>query len=257
MFTRISVLSAAALAAAALASPAQATFFSFASDMNSNAYTFGGSAGILGSFTLNDFSRPNTYTLLIDDNNGPLPTLSIPVEFHAALTASSGQSTSITPSLWQHSYHVAGTFGFYNAAGVALLTANVGTTNPALLTVPGTQTAWSSTGAVLGASSYSDITYTASAALITAMGGSAIAGQYGIFAAGSSAPADFAFDLSVLNGGAIGLNVAIDPTTKAPVTAWRSESSFSGSAAAFVPSPGSAALVGAAGVLSIIRRRRA
>ncbi|HMN39670.1 MAG TPA: hypothetical protein PKE29_02420 [Phycisphaerales bacterium] len=257
MFSRISVLGAAAVAAAALASPAQATFFSFASDMNSNAYTFGGSAGLLGSFNITDFSRPNTFTLKIDDNNGPLSTVSIPVEFRAALTASAGQSTSITPSLWQHSYSVAGTFGFYDAAGTALLTANVGASNPAVLTVPGTQTTWSSTGAVLGATSYSDVTYTASAALITAMGGTAAAAQYGIFLGASGTPADFAFGLTALNGGAIGLSVAIDPTTKAPTTAWRSESSFSGSAAGFVPSPGSAMLVGTAGLLMTTRRRRA
>ena len=35
----------AALSLAATAGSAHATFFSFASDMNSNAYTFGGTAG--------------------------------------------------------------------------------------------------------------------------------------------------------------------------------------------------------------------
>ncbi len=256
MYSRIPVLGIAALAAAGMAAPAQATFFSFASDMNSNAYTFSGTAGTAGSFNITDFSRPNTFTLLIDDNNGPLPTLSIAVEFHAALTASAGQSTNITGNVYQHSYSVTGTFGFFNASGAALLTAAVGAINPAILTVPGTQNSWSSAGAVLGASSFSDITYTASSALITAMGGAAIAAQYGIFASSGAAPSDFAFDLTVLNAGAIGQNVAIDPITKAPTSAWRSESSYSGSAGVFLPSPGSAALLGASALMIGSRRRR-
>jgi hypothetical protein len=220
--------------------------------MNSNAYTFGGSAGVLGAFTLTDFSRPNTYSLLIDDNNGPLATIAIPVEFHAALTAGAGQSTNIAGSLWQHSYRVTGTFGFYNAAGAALLTATVGPTNAALFTVPGTQTTWSSSGAVLGADSFADVTYTWSAALITAMGGATVAAQYGIVVGAngtgqSSAPEDFAFDLSVLNAGAIGSSVVIDPTTKAPTSIWRSESSYSGSASPSIPTPGTLGLVGLSG----------
>lgn len=256
MFYRTSILGAAAIVAAAIASPAQATLFSFSSNINSNAYTFGGTAGTLGSFGITDFSRPNTFTLNIDDNNGPLPTLSIPVEFHASITASTGLSTNIAGNLWVHSYRVAGSFGFYDAAGAGLLTATVGPTNPAVLTVPGSQTTWSSTGAVLGADTFSNITYTASNQLIAAMGGAAVAAQYGIFSGASGTPADFAFDLSVINAGAIGQAVAIDPTTKAPTSAWRSESSYSGSAGGFVPSPGAAVLFGAAGLLSMSRRRR-
>ena len=256
MYSRSSALGIAALAALGMAGSAQATFFSFASDMNSNAYTFGGTAGTAGSFSITDFSRPNTFTLLIDDNNGPLPTLSIAMEFHAALTAGAGHSTNIAGNVYQHTYSVSGTFGFFNASGAALLTAAISAINPAILTVPGSQTTWSSTGAVLGATSFSDITYTATSALVTAMGGAAIAAQYGIFAGSSAPPADFGFDLSVLNAGAIGQAVAIDPTTKAPTTAWRSESSYSGSAASFVPSPGSVMLFGTAAFIFGARRRR-
>ena len=237
---RFSAMAAGALALAGLACPAQATFFSFASDMNSNAYTFGGTAGTAGAFSLTDFSRPNTFTLHIDDNNGPLPTLQIPVEFRAAITANTGLSTNIAGNLWIHSYRVTGTFGFYNAAGIALLTATVGPTNPAVLTVPGSQTTWSSTGAVLGSDTYANIVYTASPQLVAAMGGAAVATQYGIAAGSATVPSDFAFDLSVINAGAIGQVVSIDPTTKAPISAWRSESSYSGSAQGFVPSPGAA-----------------
>lgn len=249
----------------AFAGSAQATFFSFASDMNSNAYTFKGTAGAAGagagSFTISEFSRPNTFNLLIDDDNGPLSTLSIPVELRATLTANNGQSTPVVGTLYQHSYRVSGTFGFYDAMGNALLTVNIGAQGPALLTVPGTQNAWSSTGAVLGADSFADVTYTASSALVTAMGGAAAAAQYGIIVGGggtssSVGPDDFGFDLSVLNSGVIGLNVAIDPTTKAPTAAWRSESSYSGSAFTGVPTPASSCLLGIASLTAFGSRRR-
>jgi hypothetical protein len=256
MSFRFSFLGAAAVATAGMACPAHATFFSFASDMNSNAYTFGGTAGTLGSFNITDFSRPNTYMLQVDDNNGVLPTVGIASEFRAALTASAGQSTNIGGSLWLHTYRVVGSFGFYNAAGNALLTVTVGPNNGGLLSVPGSQTAWSATGAVLGADTFSNLTYTATSTLITAMGGTAAAAQYGLALGDLGLPADFGFDLSVLNSGAIGLAVGIDATTKAPVAAWRSESSYSGSAGAFIPSPGSAALLTGGGAFLGLRRRR-
>jgi len=244
----------------ALTGMAKATFFSFASDVNSNAFTFAGSAGTAGAFTLTDFSRPNTYNLLIDDNNGPLPSISIPVEFHANLSVTSGTSTNIAGSLFQHSYRVLGTFGFFDMMGNALLTVTVGP-NAGVLTVPGTATAWSTSGAVLGADSFADVTYSGTAALVAAMGGAATAAQYGISVgasttASSVGPDDFSFDLSVLNSGSIGSGVAIDPNTKLPTAAWRSESSFSGSAFGGIPAPGSLALIGLGGLVAVRRNRR-
>jgi len=244
-----------------IASTAQATFFSFASDVNSNSFTFAGTAGAGGSFNLTDFSRPNTFSLVVDDNNGPLPSISIPVEFHANLSATAGTSTNIGGTLFQHTYHVTGTFGFYDMMGNALLTVNVGPSF-GILTVPGTATAWSPTGAVLGADSFADVTYTSTTALIAAMGGTTAAAQYGVSVGaggtGSSiGPDDFAFDLSVINSGSIGSGVAIDPTTKAPTAAWRSESSYSGSAfGGFLPSPGALSLLLLGGLTSIRRTSR-
>lgn len=256
MASRISVLGAAALAAAGLACPAHATFFSFASGAQSSSYTFGGSAGVLGAFNLTDFSRPNTFLLHVDDNNGALPTLTIPVEFHSSLTARSGQSANIAGGLWLHTYLVTGSFGFYDTLGNPLLTVQVGPLRPAVLTVPGSQTAWSSTGAVLGADSFSDAVYTGSNAFITALGGPVIAAQYGVSSNNFGPPSDFAFDLSVLNAGAPGLAVAIDPLTKAPITTWQSESSYSGSVEGPIPTPGTAALIAGAAFISGSRRRR-
>ena len=257
----LSRVGVSALGLVLAAGSAHATLFSFASGVNSNAFTFGGTAGAAGAFTISDFSRPNTYALLVDDNNGPLPTISIPVELRANLTASFGVSTQIAPTLFQHSYRVTGTFGFYDMMGNALLTAVIGPA-AALLTVPGSATAWSSTGAVLGADSFADVTYTETTAFVNALGGTAAATNYGVTVGptGTSAsvgPDDFAFDLSVINSGSIGANVAIDSVTKAPLTAWRSESSFSGSAVGGIPAPGafSLALLGVG--LAMRRRNRA
>jgi hypothetical protein len=249
----VSAAAGAALALAMAAGSAQATFFSFASDVNSNAFTFAGTAGTAGAFSMSDFSRPNTFSLLVDDNNGPGVTISIPVEFHANMTITGGTSTLLGGGLYQHSYHVLGSFGFYDAMGTALLTVNIGP-NSALLTVPGTQNAWSTTGAVLGADSFADVTYTATPAFVTALGGAAAAAQYGVSVGSSVGPDDFAFSLSVLNAGAVGATIAIDPTTKAPTTAWRSESSYSGSAFAGIPAPGACGLMAIG--LGVIARRR-
>jgi hypothetical protein len=247
---------AGGLVAMGAASQARATFFSFASDDNPSTFTFVGTAGSnSGDFLIADAGRPNTYTLLIDDNNGPLPAIPIAVELHASLTASAGQSLNIGGGRYLHTYDVTGTFGFYDAQGNALLTATVGP-NAGTLIVPGTQTAWSTTGAVLGADSYADVTYTVSQALVDMLGGEAAAGQYGIVV-GSSGPNsndDFGFDLTVINTVQGGLGVAIDVETKAPTSAWESESSFSGSTSVPTPAVGAGMLLGG-GMLAARRRR--
>jgi hypothetical protein len=247
------VLVVGAMGVLGMAGSARATLFSFASDVNSSAYTLAGTAGSAGSFSITEFSRPNTYNLLIDDNNGPLPTLSIPVELHMNLTVTSGTSTLVAGTLYRHSYRVTGTFSFNDMMGNALLTVNVGPT-AGVLNVPGTATTWGTSGAVLGADSYADVTYVESSALVTAMGGTSAAAGYGVVAGSSGGPDDFGFTMSVLNSGSVGAGVPIDPTTKAPTMAWRAESSYSGSA--FIPSPGATALIGVAGLLVGLRRRR-
>lgn len=260
MLSRALVGMAAVIAAAGTVSSAHAAFFSFASDTNSNSYTFAGTAGGTGAgagtFNITDFSRPNTYTLVVDDNNGPNPSISIPVEFRASLTASGGTSTNIVGSLWQHSYQVSGTFGFYNTMGQALLTLTIPSGSPAVLTVPGAQNSWSTTGAVLGSSTFTNISYNATAAFITALGGATAAANLGIIAGPFNPPSDFGFDLSAINAGQLGQAVALDATTKAPLAAWRSEASYSGSAADNIPAPGSVAMLGAGLALAATRRRR-
>ena len=255
MFSRLSYPCFGVVALALAAGSAQATLFSFASDVNDNGFTFAGTAGSGGSFTMTDFSRPNTFTLEVNDDNSSHPTVQLPVEFHANLTVSGGQSTLIAGSLYEHSYSVVGTFGFYDMMGNALLTCAIGP-RAGVLTVPGTQTAWSTTGAVLGGDSYADVTYTASAAFVAELGGAATALNYGIAVGSSTLPDDFAFDLDSINAGAIGATVGIDATTKAPTSGWRSQSSFSGAASGGVPAPGACGLAFVGFAIGVSRRSR-
>lgn len=254
-----SVASAATLAIAGLTGSAHATFFSFASDSNSNNYTFMGTAGSAGSFQVMEASRPNSYKLLIDDDNGPAVTIKLNgVEFRANLTASAAQSVQIAGSIWQHTYRITGTFGFYRD-NAPLLVVSVGANNQGVLTVPGTQNAWSATGAIIGADSFADVTYTVTQTLIDEIvAAGANPATYGL-AVGpggtgtSVGPDDFSFDLTVLNTGTPGTTVQLNPSDKTPTTTWKSESSYSGSA--FIPAPGAAALMAMGGLVALRRRR--
>lgn len=252
------VMGVSALAFLAAAGSAQATFFSFASDVNSNGFTFAGTAGPTGTFTVSQANQVNNFTLLIDDNNGGLPTLSITgLTLQANLTATGGVSQNIVGTLFQHSYRVTGTISFLSGSNT-LLEILIGANNQAVLSVPGTSNQWSTSGAVLGADSFSDVTYRATTNLvnaITAAGGNAAA--YGIAVgpsgiADSVGPDDFAFTLTTINTGTIGTGPTLN-SNRAPTTAWQAESSYSGSTT--IPAPGSAALMGLAGLIAMRRRR--
>lgn len=259
---RTSLTAAAALALAA--SSAHATFFSFASDTNDNAYTFSGSAGNAStpsSFTLtNDLT--SSFSLRIDDNNGAAPEKFVQAKFFATLTVTHANSALIAGTTWRHTYSVTGFFGFNDAiTNTLLLRADIGDATPALMTAIGSENSWSSSGAVLGADSFSTVTYTATDLLVTRLGGAAVAALYGIVVpaggqASSVGPDDFGFDLTAVNTGTPGVLVGLDPTRKTPTTSWKSESSYSGSALNGIPAPSAAGLLGLAGLI-VTRRRRA
>lgn len=255
-------LTVAVIAVASIAGSAQATFFSTASDINDRAFTFTGTAGAAGSFGISAV-QPNAFSLVVSDNNNGAvhPAISIPVGMRAALTATWVNSFPLGGTLFQHVYNVSGEFDFYAPGNPStlLLRCTVGPTNKGFLSVPGTANAWSSTGAILGADSYADVTYFAFPALVTALGGPASAANYGIVVNGdsssSSGPDDFGFDLTVLNAGLLGQNVALDAQSKLPTTTWSSESSYSGSALGGIPAPAAASLLGMAGLVAARRRR--
>lgn len=243
-----------AVAGLGLAASAHATFYSFASDGNSNGYTLTGTAGAGSSFQISS-QLVNSYTLLVDDNNGPLTSVSIQnVGLVVDLQAQLASSQVFIGNLWRHTYTVTGTFRFVDNGGNTLLTAQFDGGTSGLFTVFGGQNSWSSTGAVLGSDSFSNLRYSWTPALVAALGGPATAAQYGIVGANSVTPDDFSFDLSVLNPGTIGASVQLNAQTKLPTTTWSAESSFSGSSN--VPAPGMLTLAGVATLIGVSRRRR-
>jgi len=259
-------LAGAALAVAA--GQANATLFSFAANTNTNPYTLAGTAGGAGgagsAFSITDFSRPNTYTLLVDDNNGPLPSISIPVELRVAFTASNGQNIVITPNvLYQHTYRVTGTFGFYDMMGNAIMTANIGSpgdttgASGAVMSVPGGLNTWSTAGAIVGNDQSSVMTYTFMQGLVNALGGASTAAQYGLSVGSTTSTGtginSFGFTMSTINNGTMNAQVALD-ANGVPTGTWRSSSSFSG-ATGTIPAPGAAALLGIGGLIARRRRR--
>lgn len=255
MSTRCMLAGAATLVAlAAAASNTQAAFFSFASDGNSSGFTVLGTAGANNSFNITAQLPHNNFKLQIDDNNGPLPTVEVlGSQMTMNFTATPASSSAVAGTLFRHTYTISGSFSFRDSSGILLLTGTVETPTQGLMTVMGARTSWSSVGSLLGDDTYAVVTYSWTPALINLLGGPAVAAQYGLVGSNSVGPDDFGFTLSVLNNGTLGSAVSLVDPNKLPSTNWQAEGSFSGST--FVPTPGAAALLGAAGLFTARRRR--
>ncbi|MEM9065285.1 MAG: hypothetical protein AAGB51_07325 [Planctomycetota bacterium] len=254
----MSAIRAAALAVTAVAAPAAATTFSFASDFASSQFTFEDGA-----------ANAVPVDLLIDDENGVFSTLSIKAEFSGRFALSSlVESVEVMPGLFVHNYWVRSPFfdfkGDLDGDGVFTDTLMTVSASDAAQTVLGTSDTWGSSGGIFGGpgsngSAVRAVTYSVEQTLIdyidTELG--ANAADYGLFAGDSiDNSADFAFTLT---------NIQPDPILGAPGPLgldslgrpdrpWVSEGSFSGTAR-FIPAPAAAAmLLGGFGLTS--RRRR-
>lgn len=251
-----------AMSALALAGSAQATLFSFASDDDSGAFTFRGTAAAGNTFNIRNGSDPlsNTVTLRVDDNNGSRPTALFSVGFRANINAQYQGTIGMMGSQQTHAYSITGTFAFVDRTSGAdlLLCSFTSTATPGLLSIGGRDTTWGTGGSALNSDSASGVstavTWTATAAFFTLAAGQSInLADYGLAGLTTAAGDDFAFTLTALN--ALGGAVPIDPVTRLPTAAFQSEGSMSGTAN-FVPAPGTLGLLGAAGLASIRRRRR-
>jgi MYXO-CTERM domain-containing protein len=228
-----------ALVVAGIAGSANAAYFSFASDNDHRSWTFAGNGANVRD--ANDATDPQL--LLIDDNNGVLPSLPFDVEFDANFTIGFSGSVPLGNGAFVHNYVLNGTFTF-TAAGLPLLSATV---SNGALTAIGTQTQWFSTATLQG----SDYPGNPGGAVTYTWSGPAAPG-YGLFPGQSIGPDDMAFTLSVINsslprGVSLGDNML-------PSGAWTAEGSYSGSSN-FVPAPGALALLGVGGLM-VSRRRR-
>lgn len=247
------------LAMLAVASSAQASLFSFASDTNTGP-TFVGASNASG-FVIRDSGPSNQFQLVIDDDNGPNPFVTLGVRFEANFQAQWVASTPIAGPTVLHSYSVTNgpgsSFAFrFNdlTTGQTLLTASLDAGSQGVFSVVGTNSSWGTAGAIRGSDSFATVTWTATQALVNkllAMGVNPAA--YGIFAGSSVSPDDFGFDLTALLS-VTGGGVAINSQTHLPTGGWQSEGSFSGSAGA-IPTPAAGGLA-ALGLILAGRRRR-
>lgn len=236
------LLSCAAIALAT--GSAQASFFSFASDSRDNAWTFSGTGA-----NVVDATAPNSpVTLLIEDNNGGLPALSVSTQFNALISLTFAGDVPLGGGAVSHNYTASGSYHFMDvAAGVNLLTINF--TN-CLFTARGLTSSWFSTAALQGDDG--------SGASVVMIWSGANLPQYGLTPGVLPAPRGFAFDMTALNtSGAIpynGQNPGVGlGANHFPVATWFAESSFSASTA---PAPGGIAVLGLAGLAMAKRRRR-
>ncbi|GIK20026.1 MAG: PEP-CTERM sorting domain-containing protein [Leptolyngbya sp. PLA2] len=224
-------------ALAGLATAANASLFSFASDVDHTSFTFMGTGGFVGDAM--DPSEP--LTLLIDDTNGPGAPITLSIEFNAAFEIAHLGSIPSGGGNFIHAYSLDGSFEFRDAFGALVLSAVV---EGGSLTALGGAASWYSSGAIFGADGAgSSVTYTWHGPNIP---------DYGLFTGDSVDPDDAAFTLTFLQSDG-GMGVALDQNML-PAMWWRSEGSYSGSAF-FVPAPGSIALLGF-GALAAGRRRR-
>lgn len=238
----------AAMAGMALvAGTAHAAFFSFASDTADHHWTFfGGPApnhfrdGILPGGKLD---------LQIDDNNGPLPTLTFSTRLQAQFDLTYAGSIPLGNGDFSHNYLVAGEFTFLDLATLQPLL--VTTFSGGLFTARGGQNSWYST-AGFGADNFGG------ANIDMSWHGATLPG-YGLAPGSFIDPQGFQYTLSAINtSGQIPYDmssqgVALDQRMY-PAQQWYAEGSYS--ASSNVPAPG-ALVLGGLGIVAAARRRRA
>lgn len=256
-------LAVSAISLLTLAGSAQATLFSFASDDDSNAFTFRGTASTGTDFMIRNARDPlqNLVTLKIDDNNLSGPTVALDVGFLASFSVTYQGSVGFA-GLQTHTYAVAGSFSFVDrTTGAALLTGTIGAATPAVMTILGNGTSWGSAGSIFGSDSAANVStavqWTATPALVTLAANQGFnLSNYGIIGGqASNLPDDFSFTLTAL-AAATGGAVPINAQTRLPTASWLSEGSFSGTALTGIPTPGAVSLLGLAGLMAMSRRRR-
>ncbi|MFO0834082.1 MAG: hypothetical protein U0638_03855 [Phycisphaerales bacterium] len=238
----------AAMAGMALvAGPANAAFFSFASDTADHHWTF------FGGPTPNHFHDGilpgGKLDLEIDDNNGPLPTLTFSTRLQAQFDLSYVGSIPLGNGDYSHNYLVSGEFTFIDLATLNPLL--VTSFSGGVFTARGGQNSWYST-AGFGADNFG------AANIQMSWFGGSLPG-YGLQPGAFVDPQGFQYTLSAINtSGQLPYDMS-NPGVKLdqamyPAQQWFAEGSYS--ASSNVPAPG-ALVLGGMGILAAARRRRA
>lgn len=227
---------------ALVAGAAQATTFSFASDNDHTSYTWRGN----GALIRNAQDPADPMLLVIDDENGPAPSLTYAVDFRATFQLTPSAPLDLGGGRVLHSYGIvgvpeSGSFGFYLPSGAPLLLATFTGGNMSSL---GTASAWGTSGGVQATDIAGQVTYTWFGPDMP---------EYGLFNGASSMGLDdAAFTLTSLNSnGNPGVTLG---DSNLPNAEWFAEGSYSGTAR-FVPAPGALGLLGL-GTLVVSRRKR-
>lgn len=220
-----------------LAGSAQASFFSFSSDRNTDGPTFSSLSGkSVSDGRPFDVTGKVTIDFMYDaDENGPGAATIIPASFEFDATATSYAVTPFAGS-FIHSWTLAGTYKFTElTTGTTFFSAAFG--NALMTNFSDSSTLLSLSGSIL-----SNKPADGSLAFATA---GALAGV------DVSGGQDFSFSLSAFrsaaNGGRVG--VAADGSF---LSQWKSEGSWSAHA---VPAPGALALIGLGGLMLAKRKR--
>ncbi|MEM8835264.1 MAG: hypothetical protein AAGD00_05545 [Planctomycetota bacterium] len=232
------------------AGSASGALLSFASDVDSGSFTFGG----IGNTATAATDPTDPFKLLIDDDNGPLDTLEFDVNFESSFTIAYNSSVQLFPGVFLHIYELNGDFLFRDqgdgtGSGEVLLEGTI--TNGAFTALGGPES-WSSTGTIQGNDtndSESQVSYTWRGDDLP---------DYDLFADMKSiGPDDASFTLT-----AIFSNLMQTPASGVPLGSdflpaddWESEGSFSGQAN-IIPTPASTALAICAFAMTATRRRR-
>lgn len=251
----------AALAISALAAPASATTYSFASDINHQAFTFQGDAAVGGSFKIHEATSANVLNLVVDDTNGPITPRTMDVRLAVDFTATYAGSSQIGVNLFTHHYLLTGSYSFYSVAttpgvpaGQLLMTVTLDGGTNGLFSPNGTATTWGSADTALASDDFANVTYHWTDAFYTAMGGPVTAAGYGILGSSSVGRDDWSFGLTALRNLAGGPSVSLDPQTHLPTVGFLAEGSYSGTS--FVPAPTTGAALAAFAAAGLRRRRR-
>lgn len=245
----------AAAAALFCAGSASGALLSFASDVDSGSFTFGG----IGNSATAATDPTDPFKLLIDDDNGPLDTLEFDVNFESSFTIAYNTSVELFPGVFLHVYELNGDFAFRDQsgsgagddAGEVLLEGSI--TNGAF-TALGGPNSWSSTATIQG----NDTDGEEQDAQVSYIWRGDTLAEYDLFTDQKSiGPDDASFTLT-----AILSNLSQMPESGVPLGSdflpadnWESEGSFSGQAN-IIPTPASTALAISAFAMTAIRRRR-
>ncbi len=214
--------------------------FSFASDVSTEVPQFRGGAN---DGTISSVRIPTR--LLVDDANGPLPTLEYNERFYSGFTLTHKDSTMLPSGQYVHTYGIDGGFSID-----ALSVMHVNIEN-GILTALGDENSWGSTATIQASSSAgSTVTYGWEAADEP---------DYNLYRFQTTSElTDAAFTLTnIMSFPDVGIPINganLNPQTMLPEIEWQSEGSYSGSAF-FVPAPGSIAAMSIVGV-GLTRRKR-